>query len=128
MLDINGGEFVVLVLVAIVVVGPERLPEYARQLRTLVVRGRDLLTESKQTIRAEMGDEVDWRELDPRQYDPRRIVREALAEPSASDVAARRAGASGGVAGATGAGAAGTTGVRAAEATPGRAPFDSEAT
>lgn len=27
-------------------------------------------------------EDVDWRQLDPRQYDPRRIVREALATPS----------------------------------------------
>lgn len=32
-------------------------------------------------MKDEMGDEfddVDWRQLDPRQYDPRRIIREAL--------------------------------------------------
>jgi sec-independent protein translocase protein TatB len=32
-------------------------------------------------MREEMGpefDEVDWKKLDPRQYDPRRIIREAL--------------------------------------------------
>ena len=33
-------------------------------------------------VREDFGDEfdVDWQKLDPRQYDPRRIVREALAE------------------------------------------------
>jgi sec-independent protein translocase protein TatB len=34
-------------------------------------------------VREELGpefDEVDWRALDPRQYDPRRIVREALTD------------------------------------------------
>ena len=32
-------------------------------------------------MREEMGpdfDELDWKKLDPRQYDPRRIIREAL--------------------------------------------------
>ncbi len=35
----------------------------------------------KDRMREEMGpefDEVDWKKLDPRQYDPRRIIREAL--------------------------------------------------
>ena len=34
-------------------------------------------------MRDEMGpdfDDVDWKKLDPRQYDPRRIIREALDE------------------------------------------------
>jgi sec-independent protein translocase protein TatB len=38
-------------------------------------------------MREEMGpefDEVDWRKLDPRQYDPRRIIREALADEDAT--------------------------------------------
>jgi sec-independent protein translocase protein TatB len=40
-------------------------------------------------------DEVDWKKLDPRQYDPRRIIREALtdvdpfAEPTAEPAVAR---------------------------------------
>ncbi|WP_062387420.1 twin-arginine translocase TatA/TatE family subunit [Demequina iriomotensis] len=108
MLDINGGELLILVLVAIVVIGPERMPEYAKQLRSLVVRGRDMFQSSKATIKAEVGTEVDWSQLDPRQYDPRRIVRDALNEPSppAGAAAARRA----------------------TQAVPGKAPFDDEAT
>ena len=107
MFDINGGEFVILVVIAIVVIGPERMPEYARQLRSLVVRARDFARESKASIKSEVGDDVDWSQLDPRQYDPRRIVRDALNEP--------------------------TTPVRAAAASavstvPQQAPFDSEAT
>jgi sec-independent protein translocase protein TatB len=36
---------------------------------------------AKDRMREEMGpdfDDVDWKKLDPRQYDPRRIIREAL--------------------------------------------------
>ena len=38
---------------------------------------------AKNQLASEMGDEfndVDWRKLDPRQYDPRRIIRDALIE------------------------------------------------
>lgn len=38
---------------------------------------------AKTQISEEMGDdfqELDWKKLDPRQYDPRRIIREALQE------------------------------------------------
>ncbi|MFC3299895.1 Sec-independent protein translocase TatB [Arthrobacter agilis] len=81
MLGINGLELVVLAIIAIVVLGPERLPEYASQLARLVKGLRRMATGAREQLREEVGpelDEVDWRKLDPRQYDPRRIIREAL--------------------------------------------------
>lgn len=83
MFDINGAEFLVLLVIVLVVVGPERLPEYAAQLGRLVRHLRKLAMGAKEQVRAELGpefDDVDWAKLDPRQYDPRRIVREALTE------------------------------------------------
>jgi sec-independent protein translocase protein TatB len=71
----------VIALVAIVLVGPERLPRYASQLAKLVRSLRDLANGAKERMRDEMGpdfDDLDWKKLDPRQYDPRRIIREAL--------------------------------------------------
>ncbi|WP_247826657.1 Sec-independent protein translocase TatB [Arthrobacter antioxidans] len=81
MLGINGLELVVLVLIAVMVLGPERLPEYAAQLARLVKGLRRMATGAREQLREEVGpelDEVDWRKLDPRQYDPRRIIKEAL--------------------------------------------------
>lgn len=86
MFGINGGELLVLILIAIVVVGPERMPEYARQLREWVVGVRDMVDRGRAQLKAEVGDDVDWEKLDPRQYDPRRIVREALYEPAPAPV------------------------------------------
>jgi len=82
MFGINGGELIVLIIIAIVVVGPERLPEYSRQLREWVIQMRDIVRQGKEQIKSEVGDDIDWSQLDPRQYDPRRIVREALYEPA----------------------------------------------
>lgn len=68
-------------LIAIILLGPERLPYYASQLAKLVRSLRDFANGAKERMREEMGDdfdEVDWKKLDPRQYDPRRIIREAL--------------------------------------------------
>ncbi len=78
---INGGEFIVLLVVVALVVGPERLPGYASQLADLVRRARVLLRDTQERVKAEVGEDVDWQALDPRRYDPRRIVREALLEP-----------------------------------------------
>lgn len=83
MFGISGSELVVLLVVAAVVLGPERLPQYAQQLARVVRELRRMAQGASEQVRAELGpefDEVDWRKLDPRQYDPRRIVREALSE------------------------------------------------
>ncbi|AUZ87583.1 Sec-independent protein translocase TatB [Arthrobacter agilis] len=81
MLGINGLELVVLAIIAVMVLGPERLPEYAAQLARLVKGLRRMASGAREQLREEVGpelDEVDWRKLDPRQYDPRRIIKEAL--------------------------------------------------
>lgn len=83
----NGGEFLLLVVLALVILGPDKLPEYAAKLAHLVRNARDMAEGAKSQIKEEMGPgfaDVDWRALDPRQYDPRRIVREALATPDAT--------------------------------------------
>lgn len=83
MFGINGGEALVLLLVAVIVVGPERLPRYAQQLGIWVRHARSFVQDAKAKVDDELGAEstgVDWQALDPRRYDPRRIVREALLE------------------------------------------------
>jgi len=74
-------KLLLLALLAALVVGPERMPVAASRLADLA-RGLKALAEgAKQKLREEMGpefDDVDWNKLDPRQYDPRRIVRDAL--------------------------------------------------
>ncbi len=140
-LDINGWELVIIVVVALLVIGPERLPHYLARARETIRDLRRLAEGAKTQLRDQMGpefDNVDWSAYDPRQYDPRRIVRDALAEgwdttdePGGADgatsgpggdtggVTPPRSGASG-VAGTSGVGAAGVGAVAtdAAEAAP----------
>ncbi len=68
-------------VLAALLIGPERLPRAAEALARFTKRAREFLRGAQDRMRDEMGpefDEVDWRKLDPRQYDPRRIIREAL--------------------------------------------------
>ena len=70
-------------IIAVFVLGPERLPYYASQLARLVKSARTMANGAKERMREEMGpdfDDIDWKKLDPRQYDPRRIIREALVD------------------------------------------------
>jgi len=125
--DINGGELLIIVVLAVLLIGPERLPGYAAQLASLVKRGKRLLQDTKARVDSELGPEfqdVDWSKLDPRQYDPRRIVREALMDddepaPASSRAAAAAAG-----------GAAAPAATRTSDERPAAAPapFDDEAT
>jgi sec-independent protein translocase protein TatB len=80
---ISGNEAVVLLVIAVLVVGPERLPHYAAELARMIKELRRMAAGASAQVRQELGpefDEAEWRKLDPRQYDPRRIVRDALAD------------------------------------------------
>ncbi len=76
-------KLLVIGIIAVFLLGPERLPYYAAQFARLVRSVRDMANGARDRLREEMGpefDDVDWKKLDPRQYDPRRIIREALLE------------------------------------------------
>lgn len=83
MFGISGAEFMVLLLVVVLVVGPQRLPEYTRKLTQMVRQLRLFVENTKAQIAQEVGPELadlNLKDLDPRQYDPRKIVRDALGE------------------------------------------------
>jgi sec-independent protein translocase protein TatB len=83
-------KLLIIAIIAVFLIGPDRLPGYAAQLARLVKTLRGVADGAKDRMREEMGpefDEVDWKKLDPRQYDPRRIIREALVdEPAVQEV------------------------------------------
>ncbi|MCR4525074.1 twin-arginine translocase TatA/TatE family subunit [Kocuria rhizophila] len=83
MFGITGGEAIIILIVALVIIGPERVPEYAQKFKELVKTIRGYATGATEDLKETLGPEfsdMDWRKLDPRQYDPRVIVREALME------------------------------------------------
>lgn len=88
MAGVTGWEFIALIVLAVVILGPERLPEYAAKLGRFVRQARSMAEGAKGQLREQMGpefDDINWRQYDPRQYDPRRIVREALLDPTPQD-------------------------------------------
>lgn len=95
-------KLLVIGVIAAFLIGPERLPKYAETLARFTTRAREFLRGAKSRVQDEMGEDfedVDWRKLDPRQYDPRRIIREALLDdPPTATV--RAAGTAAAVAGA----------------------------
>lgn len=125
----SGWELVIIGIVFVLFVGPQRLPEYTRNIVRMVRRARTWVDESRETVESEMGIAVDdLKKYDPRQYDPRRIIREAWGDtnPIEDLVTDTKAAMAGGVA----ATAARSTGGGSddAAADDGRTPFDPEAT
>ena len=79
-------------LIAVLIIGPERLPRAAESFSRMVRKAGEYLRATKTRVREEMGpeiDDVDWRKLDPRQYDPRRVIRDALFEDDGAAAPAR---------------------------------------
>lgn len=129
-IGLGGWEIVILLVVFLVIVGPQRLPDVTRQLVQWVRQARRWVDDSRSTVEDEMGIAIeDLRKYDPRQYDPRRIIREAWGDTDPSELLPSKDAMS--VAAGAGAGAA-AKGKKSAKGKkndgPKRAPFDPEAT
>ncbi|MGP9537622.1 Sec-independent protein translocase protein TatB [Brachybacterium sp. AOP43-C2-M15] len=135
-MGIGGWELVVLLIVFLVIVGPQRLPEVTRQLVQWVRQVRRWVEDSRTTVEDEMGIAIeDLRKYDPRQYDPRRIIREAWGDtdleellPSKDAMSVAAGGAAAGTAASKGAKGAKGSSRSTKDEGPKRAPFDDEAT
>jgi sec-independent protein translocase protein TatB len=77
---LSGEKLLIIAVLAAFVLGPERLPQYAQKLAQLVKSLKRMAEGAKTQLSDEIGEEVDWKKLDPRQYDPRKIIRDALAD------------------------------------------------
>lgn len=90
-------KMLVILVIAMFVLGPHRLPMYAQKFRELVRNVKRMADGAKDRFKDEMGsdfEDVDWKQLDPRQYDPRRIIRDALVEDEREARAEKRLAAS----------------------------------
>jgi len=71
--DVGLPEMLVLIVVAVVVFGPDRLPEFARQAGRFVRQLRQFTQSTRDEIRAELGPE--FADFELTDLDPRRAVR-----------------------------------------------------
>ncbi len=88
------GELLVIAFVAVLVFGPDRLPELARQAGGMVRKARDFANSARDELRTELG--PDYADLELRDLDPRTIVRrhiiEAMEEAGEEETRQRRRG------------------------------------
>ena len=78
MMGIGFAEFFVIGVVALVVFGPDRLPDFARQAGRFVRQVRQMSRQARDDIRSELGPEYSDFELTD--LDPRRAIRKHLQE------------------------------------------------
>ena len=71
-------EFAVIVVVAVFVFGPDKLPDLARQAGRFMRQARRMANAARDELRAELGPE--YADLELRDLDPREIVRRHIAE------------------------------------------------
>ena len=81
MFDVGLLELAVIALVAVIVLGPDRLPDLARQAAQLLHRARGLAHNARDELRNELGPE--YADLQLRDLDPRAIVRKHITEAMA---------------------------------------------
>ncbi len=81
MFDVGLLELAVIALVAVVVLGPDKLPDLARQAAQLLHRARGLANNARDELRSELG--PDYADLQLRDLDPRSIVRKHITEAMA---------------------------------------------
>jgi sec-independent protein translocase protein TatB len=71
-------ELAVIAIVAMLVLGPDRLPEFARQAGRMVRQVREFANSARDELRSELG--PDYADLELRDLDPRTIVRKHIIE------------------------------------------------
>jgi sec-independent protein translocase protein TatB len=76
-------EMAVIALVAVLVFGPDRLPDLARQAGRFLRQMRNLANAARDDLRAELGPE--FSDLELRDLDPRAIVRKHIMEAMEDD-------------------------------------------
>ncbi|CAA9373086.1 MAG: Twin-arginine translocation protein TatB [uncultured Nocardioidaceae bacterium] len=82
-MDVGPAEFLLLLIVAIFVFGPDRLPDVARQAARLVRSARSTLSTARAQISDELGPELG--NLDMRDLNPRTLVQKHLLDDLEDD-------------------------------------------
>ncbi|WP_240770202.1 sec-independent translocase [Nocardioides sp. GY 10127] len=82
-LDIGLPEMAVIAVVAILVFGPDKLPELARQAAQWVKIARRFANQARDELRDELGPE--YADLELKDLDPRQIVRKHILEALEDD-------------------------------------------
>ena len=91
MIDFNMAEIVVLGVLAVIIFGPEKLPELARKSARVLSYLRNIANDAQGRLRQELGSE--FADLELSDLNPRALVNKHLLNPIRSEVDALKPGA-----------------------------------
>ena len=87
LLDINAPEFLLLLVLAVILFGPERLPDLARKAARLIRYVRTMASSAQEQLSKELGpgfEDLDIRDLNPRAFVQKHLLDDV--EPIMADV------------------------------------------
>lgn len=84
MFDIGPTELVLLAVLAVVLFGPEKLPEFARKAARVLHYLRGIANNAQSTLSAELGTDVNLRDLNPKAFVQKHLLDEM--QPVIDDV------------------------------------------
>ena len=87
LIDINGPEFMLLLVLAVILFGPERLPDLARKAARVVRYVRSMAGSAQEQLSKELGpgfEDLDFRDLNPRSFVQKHLLSDV--EPIIADV------------------------------------------
>ncbi len=87
MFDVGAPELLVLIVIAVILFGPEKLPEFARKAARLVRYLRNMAGNAQQQLSKELGpgfEDVDVRDLNPKTFIQKHLLDDV--EPVIADV------------------------------------------
>jgi sec-independent protein translocase protein TatB len=77
--NIGPGEFLVLAIVGLIVVGPDKLPGMARDAARMIKTLRELAHGAREQLREELGPDLAYlADTDPRKLNPRHVLGKAM--------------------------------------------------
>lgn len=87
LIDINAPEFLILLVLAIILFGPERLPELARKAARVIRYVRGIANTAQDQLSKELGpgfEDLDFRDLNPKAFVQKHLLDDV--EPVVADV------------------------------------------
>lgn len=87
LIDINASEFLLLAVVAVILFGPEKLPEFARKAAQALHYVRGMAGTAQDQLKSELGPEfanMDFRDLNPKEFVRKHLLEDV--DPIIADV------------------------------------------
>ncbi|NHC45725.1 sec-independent translocase [Motilibacter aurantiacus] len=84
MFGINGWEFIILAIIALVVIGPDKLPKFVSDASKMARQVRRMARDAQNEVRDQLGPE--FADIDVRDLNPRKFVSKHLLDDSLDDI------------------------------------------